>query len=355
MPTFHYHTEALGRARGRSAVAAAAYRAGERLRDERRGRWYDFRRRRGVAVSELALPAQAPRWLGERSRLWNHAEACESRANARVAREVRLALPRELSLEEQTRLVRNFVAQQFLAQALVVDWNIHLDKPYNPHAHLLLTVRRANPEGLGPKDSSLNTRKWLTHQRIVWAQALNCALAEAGVPSRVDHRSLRARGIARRAGPLLGPGAWALEQRAVPTARGRAWIAADRTAARNTPLRPRLRGTVRGVLWARAPRVAVIMETERGRLERAFNRGRAFKPLIWPDAAVYEGRWRGWDDRTRWAVLETTRAYVVLPWDGMRPAPQRWLQVRRGLRRARAGLRTYRQSLGPGRERTRSR
>lgn len=354
MATFYYHTEALARARGRSAVAAAAYRAGARLRDERRGRWYDFRARHGVAVSEIALPESAASWLGERAVLWNHAEACELRVNARVAREVRVALPRELTLEEQAALVRGFVACALLSEGVAVDWNIHLNRPYNPHAHLLVTVRRASGDGLGPKVPQLDTRAWLIGQRATWAAALNGALAAAGVPRQVDHRALRARGLARRPAPRLTLAALAQERRGLRTAAGDAWLAADRQRGRNRPSRARFAGTVYAVLAAHRPRLWARMEASRGRLERQLLRGRAPKPVVWGQALRYQGCYRGRDLRSGCAILETVRAYVLLPWALGRPVPHRGLHVQRRVRRTRWQMPAY-EPLAPGRSRERSR
>ncbi|MHB1832876.1 MAG: MobA/MobL family protein [Acidiferrobacteraceae bacterium] len=103
--------------KGESTWAAAAYRSRSRLHDERTGRTHDFRRKGGLAWSEILLPAHAPESLARRGVLWNEAEAAERRVNARVAREVRMALPRELSLREQARLTRRFLEQVFVARA----------------------------------------------------------------------------------------------------------------------------------------------------------------------------------------------------------------------------------------------
>jgi ATP-dependent exoDNAse (exonuclease V) alpha subunit len=197
LPSYHFSVQIIGRNAGRSAVAAAAYRAGERLRDERSGRTADFARRRGVVQREILLPPEAAAWLGNRERLWNHVEALERRSDAQLAREINLALPHELTAAQRVDLVCGFVQEQFVAMGMVADvaWHAPVaekgDDPRNFHAHIMLTLRQAQADGLRP----VKTREWnsdtlLELWRRAWSRHQNRALERAGLVERVDHRSL---------------------------------------------------------------------------------------------------------------------------------------------------------------------
>ncbi|MHB1951979.1 MAG: MobQ family relaxase [Acidiferrobacteraceae bacterium] len=286
---YHYHVQAFSRSRGHSAVAAAAYRSRSRLRDERTRRVHDFRRKGGLAWSEILLPEGAPETFARRDVLWNQAETAETRANARVAREVRMALPRELSLREQARLTRRFLETVFVARGLGVDWNIHLDRPLNPHVHALLTVRIVTREGLGAKDRESGLRSTLLRERGLWAAAVNAALSEAGVFTRVDHRALRARGITRA--PIHRPYAVVARARRREPALERTRAPGRRARQRNP--KP----------WNGDLRV----------LERALNAGRVLpKPLRTACAADYAGVCRG-RMRAGEILIETRDAWVLAP------------------------------------------
>lgn len=108
-----------------SAVASAAYRSGAALDDEAHGAVHDFGRKRGVVHSEIVLPTDAPPWMADRERLWNAVEASERRKDAQLAREIQVAIPRELDRDSQIALVRDFVTEQFVARGMVADFAIH--------------------------------------------------------------------------------------------------------------------------------------------------------------------------------------------------------------------------------------
>lgn len=175
----------------------AAYRAGQALKDDRRGTVADYSRRRGVVQVEIIVPDGCAEWLGDRETLWNHVEAIEVRRDAQLAREINMALPHELTDEERLELVRAFVREQFTSLGMVVDFAIHApvpekgDDPRNFHAHLLMTMRQATPLGL----RRVKTREWnsdamLVRWRGAWASQQNRALRGRGHAARVDHRSL---------------------------------------------------------------------------------------------------------------------------------------------------------------------
>lgn len=187
----------IGRANGHSAVAAAAYRAGEKLRDEGTGQEHDYSRRHGVAHSEIMLPADCDERLADRSYLWNEVEASEKRKDAQLCRSVTLALPHELTAEQRLELARTFVQEQFVSKGMIADLAIHEpvaekgDNPKNFHAHVLLTLRKGTASGLHPvKTREWNARDLMKHWRAAWATSQNLALEQAGHRERVDHRRL---------------------------------------------------------------------------------------------------------------------------------------------------------------------
>lgn len=208
MASFHFSAQVIGRGKGRSAIAAAAYRSGSRLTDERSGVDYDYRRRKGVVHTEIVVPDGAAPWLADRARLWNHAEAIERRKDAQLAREINMATPAELSADARRDLVLGFVREQFVARGMVADVAIHepIDgDPRNHHAHVMLTLRRATADGL----HRVKTREWnsdalLTAWRESWAAHQNRFLERSGHADRVDHRTLVVqREAARSRGDLV--------------------------------------------------------------------------------------------------------------------------------------------------------
>ncbi|AWO92419.1 MobQ family relaxase [Bradyrhizobium diazoefficiens] len=197
MASYHFSAQAVKRSEGRSVVAMAAYRAGERLKDERRGMDVDFSRRRRVVHAEILAPEGAAEWLLDRETLWNAVERMETRRDAQLAREINMALPHELSADEQLALVRAFVLEHFVALGMVADIAIHApviekgDDPRNFHAHVLLTMRQAGGGGLRRvKTREWNSDKMLARWRAAWSEHQNQALERKGLLQRVDHRSL---------------------------------------------------------------------------------------------------------------------------------------------------------------------
>jgi Ti-type conjugative transfer relaxase TraA len=200
MAIYHLHVKVIGRASGASAVAAAAYRAASRLRDERIDRSHDFSAKRGVVHSEVLLPDGAPEDLSDREQLWNAVEDSEVRRDAQLAREVEFALPRELSQAEGIALARDFVQAEFVARGMIADLNVHWDRTDDglakPHAHVMLTMRSVHETGFGPKVREWNRSDLVARWRERWASFANQRLAELDIDARIDHRSLEAQGIA---------------------------------------------------------------------------------------------------------------------------------------------------------------
>ena len=222
MAVYFMNIKSFGRNNGSSAPSAAAYRAGERIRDERTGRTYDHSARRDVMDKGIIVPSKFAdaelKWARDRSQLWNAAEGAESRKNARVAREFLVALPYELNPNQRLGLVQEFSQKISNRYQFAVDYAIHAPRdapdsdPRNYHAHLLATTREITLDGLGAKtaielgDRARSERGLLSgahdyyQTRELWAQVTNNALEANHIRARVDHRSLAAQGIVLRAG-----------------------------------------------------------------------------------------------------------------------------------------------------------
>ena len=163
MAIFHLSVKTISRGKGQSAVASAAYRSGSKLYDERYEETHNYANKRFVEYSEIQLPKQAPEAYKDRATLWNAVEKAEKAKNARLAREIELALPKEISLDQQMKLVHDYVQTNFVDQGMVADWSIHNpqpdkdnpEKPANPHVHIMLTVRSIKKNGTwAPKKRS---------------------------------------------------------------------------------------------------------------------------------------------------------------------------------------------------------
>lgn len=235
MAIYHLSAQALSRSAGASAVAAAAYRSGSDLVDQRTGERHDYSRRGDVDAAEIVAPEGAPAWARSRAALWNAAEGAERRKNSQVAREVRVAIPSELGREEGRELVREFAREQFAARGMVADIAWHGAGGDNPHAHILLTMRRIDGEGFSRlKERAWNATTMLQEWRQGWGQAANRALERAGSEERIDHRTLSAqreealtRGDLGAAGELdreptihMGKAATHMEAKGIETERG---------------------------------------------------------------------------------------------------------------------------------------
>jgi ATP-dependent exoDNAse (exonuclease V) alpha subunit len=234
MAVYFLNLRTFGRSNGSSAVSAAAYRAGERIRDERSGKTYDHSDRQDVMHKEIILPSQFDSndvaWAKDRTNLWNTAESAETRKNARVAREYLVALPAELPHGNRLDLVRSFSHELVERYRFAVDVAIHAPRnfpgsdPRNFHAHILATTREATTEGLGAK----TTLEWsdanrheaglgpaineLLYVRERWATATNEALLAAHIGARIDHRTLQAQGIDREPKPQIPRAAFEMER-----------------------------------------------------------------------------------------------------------------------------------------------
>ena len=221
MAIYHLSIKPISRSAGRSATAAAAYRAGVEIADERTGEVHDYRRKGGVESADIVLPDGAPEWATNRGALWNAAEKAEKRKDACVAREYEVALPAELSPAERRRLALDFAQEMANREGCAVDVAIHAPgkegDERNHHAHILRTTRKVAIDGLGAKlDTEKAGRKRVDDLEAVrarWAELTNERLRENGIEARVDHRSHAERGIEAVPTLHLGPGATGYERR----------------------------------------------------------------------------------------------------------------------------------------------
>ena len=245
---YHWNIGIVSRGKGKSAVAAAAYRSGEKLTNEWDGMTHDYTRKGGVVHTEIMLPPHAPPSFSDRSTLWNSVELYEKAGNAQLAREIDAALPIELSREEQIRLVREYCSSQFVSRGMCVDFAIHDTDKGNPHCHIMLTMRPLDERGTWTAKSNkeydldengerirLPSGRYKTHKidltgwndkdntllwRKAWADYTNDFLERNGSPERIDHRSNAERGIDEIPTVHMGVAACQMEKKGIATEKG---------------------------------------------------------------------------------------------------------------------------------------
>lgn len=245
---YHCNISIVSRGKGKSAVAAAAYRSGEKLTNEWDGMTHDYTRKGGVVHTEILLPPNAPPSFSDRSTLWNSVELYEKAGNAQLAREIDAALPIELSREEQIRLVREYCSSQFVSRGMCVDYAIHDTGSGNPHCHIMLTMRPLDERGAWAAKSKkeydldengerirLPSGKYKARKvdltgwndkgnallwRKAWADISNAYLERAGSPERIDHRSNAERGIDELPTVHMGVAACQMEKKGIATEKG---------------------------------------------------------------------------------------------------------------------------------------
>ena len=194
MAIYRFEVKIIGRSdnpMGRSIVACAAYRSGERLHDEKYEYTADYTQRKaGIVHSEIVAPDDALAWMTDREKLWNGVDAKEDtsirRKTAQLACEFIPALPHELTQEQRHDLVMGFVKEELVARGMVADVSIHEPKEGdNHHAHILCTMRDIGPEGFGKKNRDWNKDELIVEWREAWETHTNAALEAAGRPERV--------------------------------------------------------------------------------------------------------------------------------------------------------------------------
>ena len=249
MAIYHCSIKIISRGKGRSAVAAAAYRAGEKITSEYDGTIHDYTRKGGVVHTEILLPDHAPASFKDRAILWNAVENIEKAKNAQLAREIEIALPVELTREQNISLVREYVNRHFVAAGMCADICIHDKNGGNPHAHVMLTMRpfeqggewgakqkkeyildRGGNKIYDPKKrqykcKSIPATDWneqtkAEEWRGAWAEICNRFLEQNGHTERIDHRSYERQGIDQIPTIHLGAAASQMEKRGIATERG---------------------------------------------------------------------------------------------------------------------------------------
>lgn len=200
MAIYHMSIKTVARSKGKSATAAAAYRSGEKIKDERTGEIFDYSRKQGVISSELIMP---PDCSMSRSELWNMAETAENRKNSTVAREYELALPAELNAGERRQLVKDFAAYLVDRYGVAADVAIHEPNrkgdERNHHAHILTTTRRLTAaDGLTEKTRELDNKRSGEVEiiREKWEQLCNRELSQKLTPE-ISRHTLEAQGVDR--------------------------------------------------------------------------------------------------------------------------------------------------------------
>ena len=250
---YHFHVTQIKRSAGQSAVAAAAYRSGEKLHSEYYGEDSDYTRKGGVICSEILLPSQAPPSFSDRETLWNAVEKVEKNAKAQLAYSFDIALQNEFSMEENINLARQFLLDNFVSRGMVVDFAIHQpDKEdggiQNPHFHVMCPIRPILPNGKwGNKQrreyvldehgnrirdeagnyvfNAVPTTDWgkpetLEFWREQWTQLCNARFAEKGLDCRIDHRSFERQGVEQIPTQHEGPTVRAMEAKGIRTDKG---------------------------------------------------------------------------------------------------------------------------------------
>lgn len=224
MAIYRMSAKVVSRSRGQSAVACAAYRAGQRLDDARTGQVHNYTRRRDILHAEIIAPDNAPDWMRDRAQLWNAVEKAEKRKDAQLAREIQLALPHELTHAQRVELARSFVLEEFVKKGMVADLALHAPDRQgddrNHHAHVMLTMRELTGDGFGKKAREWNDKDQLQGWREHWAEHVNRGLETYGHEMRIDHRSYTDQGIEKEPEPKVGPIATEMERRGVRTDRG---------------------------------------------------------------------------------------------------------------------------------------
>lgn len=253
MALYHFHVTQIKRSEGRTAVASAAYRAGEKLQNLWDGETYDYTRKGGVILSEIMLPEYAPARLSDRYTLWNEVEQVERNYNAQLAYSFDIALQNEFSLEENISLAREFITRYFVSDGMIADFAVHQpDREKggipNPHVHVLVPIRPLNADGTwGAKQrrvyrldqdgnrirkengrwafDAVPATNWgkpetLERWRAAWADMVNDRLAQKGLDCRIDHRSYVDQGLDLIPTVHEGPHIRKMEQKGIRTEKG---------------------------------------------------------------------------------------------------------------------------------------
>lgn len=268
MALYHFHVEQIKRSEGRTVVASAAYRSGEKLHNLWDGETHDYTKRGGVILTEIMLPEHAPQRFLDRSTLWNEVEQVEKHYKAQLAYSFDMALQNEFSLEENIQLAREFVQKYFVEDGMICDLAVHqLDREEggipNPHFHVLVPIRPLNDDGTwGAKQhrvyhldedgnrikkengqwefDAVPTTNWgkpetLEMWREAWADMVNAKFEEKGLDCHIDHRSYVDQGLDLIPTVHEGPHVRKMEKKGICTEKGELnrWIKATNRMIRS--------------------------------------------------------------------------------------------------------------------------
>ena len=247
MPVPHLEIRIVQRSKGKSAVAGAAYQAGEKLFSEYDQKWKNYTYKKEVVYLEIMLPPNAPPEYADRATLWNSAEEVEKQWNSQLARRFVVALPREVPLDMCPQMMQEYCREHFVSKGMCCDFAIHDPDPpgHNPHCHIMLTMRAIDENGKWmPKtrkvydlDESgerikLPSGRWKSHKedtvdwneqyhaeewRHGWEVIQNKYLELAGSPERVDMRSYERQGVDMIPTVHMGAAVCALERKGIET------------------------------------------------------------------------------------------------------------------------------------------
>ena len=251
MAIYHFHVGHISRGSGASAVAAAAYRAGEELTSEYYGEKYDYTRKGGIVFSEILLPSHAPPEYADRETLWNAVEKAERRKDAQLAYSFDIALQNEFTIEENKAIVKEYLQEHFISRGMIADYAIHQpekDGIQNPHFHVMCPIRPLNENGSwGTKQkreylydengrpvlddaghhkyNAVHTTDWsdretLEEWRRAWAELCNREFEKKGLACRIDHRSYKDQGVDQTPTVHEGIAVREMEKRGIRTDKG---------------------------------------------------------------------------------------------------------------------------------------
>ena len=268
--SFHSHVQVISRGKNKSAVAAAAYRAAELIKNEYDGRVHDYTRKGGVVHAEILLPAHAPDEYADRATLWNAVEKVEKAENSQLARELDIALPAEFTLAQNVALAREYVQKTFVDAGMCADLCLHDTGKGNPHMHVMLTMRPINEDGTwGGKQkkeyaldrdgnkiydkkkrqykcksipsTDWNDRGKADEWRKAWEDMANAELKRLGSDAQIDRRSYAEQGVDKIPGIHMGAKASQMERKGIATDRGNINRAIDVTNKQVSQLRARIK------------------------------------------------------------------------------------------------------------------
>ena len=249
--SFHFSVNIISRGKGKSAVASAAYISGEKIKNEWDGVTHDYTKKQGVISKEIFLPDHAPEEYKDRKTLWNSVELFEKNSNAQLARNFIISLPKELSIEENKKMIEEYVQNNFVKEGMIVDLAIHDESRegnQNIHAHIMTIVRPINEDGTWgqkskkeyildekgekilnkngkPKTRKIELTTWndkgnVEKWRENFSDLCNEYLAKNKIEKRVDHRSFKRQGIKQIPTIHLGASASAMERKGIRTEKG---------------------------------------------------------------------------------------------------------------------------------------